>query len=92
MWSPWQPGFVVLELVSQCVELLGGVWSTEVYDVEEWSAALDVTQEGEAETAVEMGVLDDSWDVCNYNTKQKIIKLSKGNTDLRAAVTLTLIP
>ena len=60
-----QTRLVLLELEAQLVELPPGGVVGEVEDVEQHETAVDVSQEGEAETAVEVSAADQTGDVGN---------------------------
>lgn len=63
----------MVQFIVQMLKMGPGILSRHVQNKEEETAALYVTQKGEAQAAVEMGPSDDTWDVSNCRGEQELI-------------------
>ena len=61
-----QPRLILVQLVAQLLQVSPGLWGGHVQDKQQEAAALDVTQEGDAEAAVQVRALDDARDVGHW--------------------------
>ena len=72
-----KPGLVLLQFVTQNVQLLTRVCSTEVDDKQQTMTALDVPEKRESQTAIQMRVLDDARDIGNWTKNLNTVNSTK---------------
>ena len=61
-----QTRLILVQLIAQLLQVSPGLWGGHVQDKQQEAAALDVTQERDAQATVQVRPLDDAWDVRHW--------------------------